>query len=220
MPNIAYLNGEFLSLEEAVVSIEDRGFQFGDGVYEVIRAYNGILFRLEEHLSRLERSAREISLFFSTKQKDWKSLIREGLERSTYANCKVYIQVTRGVAPRDHLFPEASHPTIIVTFCEMTDLPGGYFQQGVSVITRPDLRWARCSIKSLNLLPNVLAKQEANEVGSFEAILIKDGTVTEGTSSNVVLVKGGKLVTPSLSCLLYTSPSPRDLSTSRMPSSA
>ncbi len=199
MPNIAWLNGKFLPLEEATVSIEDRGFQFGDGVYEVIRVYGGSLFRLDEHLSRLAQSAQAISLPLTIEGKEWKAFIREGLERSTYSECKVYIQVTRGVAPREHLFPETTRPTIVMTFREMADLPAHLNQQGVSVITLPDLRWGRCSIKSLNLLPNILSKQQANEAGAFEALLIKDGMVTEGTSSNVILVKDGKLLTPVLS---------------------
>ncbi|MFB3115664.1 MAG: D-amino-acid transaminase [Nitrospirales bacterium] len=199
MPNIAWLNGKFLPLEEATVSIEDRGFQFGDGVYEVIRVYGGRPFRLDEHLSRLDQSAQAISIPLTIEAREWKAFIREGLERSTYSECKVYIQVTRGVAPREHLFPETTRPTIVMTFREMADLPAHLNQQGVSVITLPDLRWARCSIKSLNLLPNILSKQQANEAGAFEALLIKDGMVTEGTSSNVILVKDGKLLTPVLS---------------------
>jgi len=199
MPNIAYVNGEFLPLEKATVSIEDRGFQFGDGVYEVIRVYGRTPFRLNAHLSRLSQSAQAISIPVPFEPKEWEALIREGLQQSAYSECKVYIQMTRGVAPRDHLFPEASHPTIVMTFREMADLPLHMVEQGVAAVTLPDLRWARCSIKSLNLLPNLLAKQEANQAGAFEAILIKDGFLTEGTSSNVVLVKNGALLTPALS---------------------
>lgn len=199
MPNIAYVNGQFLPLEEATVSIEDRGFQFGDGVYEVVRVYGGFPFRLPEHLSRLAQSMQAVSISPFLDHEKWDAIIREGLQRSTYLECKVYIQVTRGVAPRDHLFPEVSNPTLVMTFREMADLPLHLVEEGVAVVTLPDLRWARCSIKSLNLLPNLLAKQEANQAGAFEAILIKDGLVTEGTSSNVVLVKGGALLTPPLS---------------------
>lgn len=199
MPNIAYLNGRFLPLEDAKVSIEDRGFQFGDGVYEVIRVYGGIPFRLADHLCRLDQSLQAISISLPLESSEWEAIIREGLQRSAYSECKVYIQITRGVAPRDHLFPEVSQPTLVVTFREMADLPLRLVEQGVAVVTYPDLRWSRCSIKSLNLLPNLLAKQEANQAGAFEAILIRDGMVTEGTSSNVVLVKGRVLLTPALS---------------------
>ena len=198
MPNIACLNGQFLPLEEATVSIEDRGFQFGDGVYEVIRVYGGRPFRLESHLSRLAQSAQAIFLPLPVETQKLESLIAEGLKKCSYSECKVYIQVTRGVAPRDHLFPGEPLPTFVMTFREMGEFPADCVQKGVSAITRPDLRWGRCSIKSLNLLPNVLAKQEASQAGAFEAILIKDGAVTEGTASNVVLVKNGNLVTPVL----------------------
>ncbi len=199
MPNIAYVNGRFLPLDEATVSIEDRGFQFGDGVYEVVRVYGGSPFQLTEHLSRLFQSMEAVSISPALARSEWDAIIGEGLQRSGYSEGKVYIQVTRGVAPRDHLFPDVSRPTIVMTFREMADLPLHLVQEGVAVVTLPDLRWARCSIKSLNLLPNLLAKQEANQAGAFEAILIKDGLVTEGTSSNVVLVKGGALLTPPLS---------------------
>ena len=199
MPAIAYVNGEFLPLEEAKVSIEDRGFQFGDGVYEVIRVYRGHAFRLRDHLMRLIQSAQGISLPLPLTTEEWETNIREGLKRCGYPECKVYIQLTRGTAPRDHLFPGNVRPTIVMTFREAQGLPDDYYLHGVSVMTTPDLRWAKCFIKSLNLLPNVLAKQAANEMGAMEAILIKNGCVTEGTASNVVLVKEEKLITPALS---------------------
>lgn len=199
MPNIAYLNGQFLPLDEAKISIEDRGFQFGDGVYEVIRAYGGTLFRLDDHLSRLERSAQAISIPVPLSNTAWESLIREGVKRSGYGECKVYIQLTRGVAPREHRFPGSASPTVVMTFREIHELDGSVHQHGVPVVTLPDLRWARCSIKSVNLLANILAKQEANEAGAFEAVLVKNGFVTEGASSNVCLVREGTIVTPALS---------------------
>ena len=198
MPAIAYLNGQFLPLEEANVSIEDRGFQFGDGVYEVIRGYGGALFRLEDHLSRLERSAQAISISVPFSQIEWEALIREGVKRSGYGECKVYIQLTRGMAPREHRFPCSASPTVVMTFREIPEMDASVQQRGVHAVTLPDLRWGLCSIKSLNLLPNVLARQEANEAGAFEAILVKNGFVTEGTSSNVCLVMDGTIVTPSL----------------------
>ena len=181
-----------------MISIEDRGFQFGDGVYEVIRVYGGMPFRLHAHFSRLAHSAQALAIPLNFEAKDWETFIHEGLRQSTYSECKVYIQVTRGVAPRDHLFPEMSDPTIVMTFREMVDL-SSLFQHGVSVVTRPDLRWAWCSVKSVNLLPNILAKQQAHDAGAFEALFIRDGLVMEGTSSNVVLVKDGALLTPALS---------------------
>ncbi len=199
MPTIAYVNGHFSPIEQATISIEDRGFQFGDGVYEVVRTYGGGAFRLHDHLSRLESSARAVSIPVPLSRTEWEALIREGLQRSRYGECLVYIQLTRGVAPRAHLFPSSAKPTVVMTFQEIPETGGALQRQGVPAVTLSDLRWGRCSIKSLNLLANVLAKQEASDAGALEAILVKDGLVTEGCSSNVCLVKDGNIVTPPLS---------------------
>ena len=199
MPTIAYVNGHFSPIEQAKISIEDRGFQFGDGVYEVVRTYGGVPFRLHDHLSRLESSARAVSIPVPLSRTEWEALIREGLQRSQYAECLVYIQLTRGVAPRAHLFPSPAKPTVVITFREIPETDGALQRQGVPAVTLSDLRWGRCSIKSLNLLPNVLAKQQANDAGAIEAILVKDGLVTEGCSSNVCLVRDGNIITPALS---------------------
>ena len=199
MPDIAYVNGQFSPIEQATVSIEDRGFQFGDGVYEVVRTYGGVPFRLYDHLSRLETSARAVSIPVPLSRTGWEALIREGVRRSDFAACMVYIQLTRGVAPRAHLFPSPAKPTVVMTFREIPEPDGALQQQGVPAVTLPDLRWGRCSIKSLNLLANVLAKQEARDAGAVEAILVKDGLVTEGCSSNVCLVRDGTIITPPLS---------------------
>ncbi len=199
MPGLAYLNGHFLPLEEAKISIEDRGFHFGDGVYEVIRVYGGVPFRLHDHFVRFERSAQAIALPCPLSNTDWAALVREGIARSQCGEGTVYFQLTRGVAPREHRFPSAVRPTIVMMVRETVGIDASHQRDGVCAITLPDLRWARCSIKSLNLLPNVLAKQAADEAGAFEAILVKDGLVTEGTSSNVCLVKDGTLMTPALS---------------------
>ena len=199
MPDIAYVNGRFSALEEATISIEDRGFQFGDGVYEVVRTYGGVPFRLYDHLLRLESSARAVSIPVPLSRTEWEALVREGVQRSEFAACLVYIQLTRGAAPRTHLFPSPAKPTVVMTFREIPETDGALQQQGVPAVTLPDLRWGRCSIKSLNLLANVLAKQEASEAGAMEAILVKDGLVTEGCSSNVCLVRDGTIITPPLS---------------------
>ncbi len=199
MPNIAYVNGRFSALEEATIPIEDRGVQFGDGVYEVVRTYGGVLFRLYDHLSRLESSARAVSIPVPLSRTDWEALIREGVQRSECADCLVYIQLTRGVAPRAHLFPSPAKPTVVMTFREIPETDGALQRQGIPAVTLLDLRWGRCSIKSLNLLANVLAKQEARDAGALEAILVRDGLVTEGCSSNVCLVRGETIITPPLS---------------------
>ena len=199
MPTIAYVNGHFSPIEQAKISIEDRGFQFGDGVYEVVRTYGGVPFRLHDHLSRLESSARAVSIPVPLSRTEWEALIREGVQRSEYAACMVYIQLTRGVAPRAHLFPSPASPTVVMTFRETVKPDSALQRQGVPAVTLSDLRWALCSIKSLNLLPNVLAKQQASDAGAIEAILVKDGLVTEGCSSNVCLVRDGNIITPPLS---------------------
>jgi len=195
MPDIAYVNGRFGPLAEAVVHVEDRGFQFGDGVYEVIRTYRGRPFEVEAHLARLERSAAALRLTWDRAPADWAKVIDEGLRLSRFPETKIYIQLTRGQAPRDHPFPAGIPPTTVLTFRELRPLDPAVRQAGVSAMTLDDVRWGRCDIKSLNLLGNVLARQQAKEAGAFEAILIRDGLVTEGSVSNVMVVRKGVLRT-------------------------
>ena len=195
MPDIAFVNGRFLPWEEATVSIDDRGFQFGDGVYEVIRTYRGTPFELAEHLGRLDRSATELSLIQPYSRAQWVQWIQQGLSQAGYQEAKVYIQITRGVAPRDHAFPPDTVPTVVITIREFHPLALQIRQDGVSARTCEDLRWERCDIKSVNLLANVLAREEAKKAGVFEAILVKDGLVTEGSLSNVMAVQSGAIVT-------------------------
>jgi D-alanine transaminase len=196
MPDIGFLNGEFMPLNQVRISIEDRGFQFGDGVYEVLRTYGGVPFQLNAHLERLERSALAIGLNMPVNSSKWEEWIREGVKRAGYPECRVYVQVTRGVAPRDHLFPNRTTATIVMSVREMHPLNPGLCDAGVVVITMDDLRWGRCDIKSINLLPNVLARQRASEAGAFEAILFRGDTVTEGAVSNVMIVRAGHVITP------------------------
>jgi D-alanine transaminase len=198
MPDIGFLNGAFMPLDDVKVSIEDRGFQFGDGVYEVVRTYGGVPFQLDAHLERLERSARAIYLSMpgGSSGSRWKDWVLEGIKRSGYAECKVYLQVTRGAAPRDHLFPSRVAPTIVMSIREMRALDPILRRTGVAVVTMEDLRWGRCDIKSVALLPNVLARQRASEAGAFEAVLVRQGMVTEGAVSNVMIVRDGRVITP------------------------
>ena len=196
MPDIGYLNGRFSPLEEISISPDDRGFLFGDGIYEVVRAYHGVPAFWDDHCTRLARSAREIQLSFSFEPQAFHRLLLTGLQQSGYAEGKIYIQITRGVAPREHGFPVETEPTVFLSFREMNVLPIEWTSQGVKVITVPDIRWNRCDIKSLNLLPNVLAKQQAQEAKVFEAIFMRDGFVIEGATSNLFIVKDGKLRTP------------------------
>lgn len=195
MPEIAFVNGRFMPLEQAKVSIEDRGFQFGDGVYEVVRTYRGVPFQLNAHLQRLERSAKGIDLHLSASSREWERWVLEGIRRAGYPECKIYLQVTRGQAPRDHVFPRGAAPTFVMSLREMRPLDPALPRAGVTAITMDDLRWGRCDVKSINLLPNVLARQRALEAGAFEAILIREGSVTEGAVSNVMMVSAGRVIT-------------------------
>lgn len=195
MPDIAFVNGRFLPWKDATVSIDDRGFQFGDGVYEVIRTYRGIPFELAAHLDRLQRSAMALSLPQPYSRGQWTQWIHQGLSQAGYQDAKIYLQITRGVAPRDHAFPSGIAPTVVMTVREFHPLAVQVRQEGVTAGTCQDLRWGRCDIKSVNLLANVLAREESKKTGVFEAILVKDGLVTEGSVSNVMAVQSGTIVT-------------------------
>jgi D-alanine transaminase len=195
MPDIGFVNGRFSPLADATVSVEDRGFQFGDGIYEVIRTYHGKLFHLDAHLARLERSAKALDLPMPWSLSQWAAHVQEGVKRAGYPESKVYLQLTRGAAPRDHAFPAEAKPTAVMTVREMKPMDPAIQQAGVSVMTMDDWRWGRCDIKSVNLLPNVMARQKAKQAGAFEALFVRDGQVTEGAVSNVMIVKSGKVLT-------------------------
>ena len=195
MPETAFLNGRFLPLAEATVSIEDRGFQFGDGVYEVIRTYRGRPFKLDAHLARLDRSAQAIDLRQPYPFERWVESVTEGLRLGDFPETKIYVQITRGTAPRDHAYAPDLQPTVLMTFRELQPLNAIVQSTGVAAMTMKDIRWGRCDIKSINLLANVLARQQAKKRGVFESILVRDGQVTEGAVSNVFIVQDGKLIT-------------------------
>lgn len=195
MPTIACVNGRFLPISRATVSVEDRGFQFGDGVYEVVRSYAGEVFRLDAHLERLVQSAQAIRLPMRYSLPQWRRLILRAYRMSRFPDAKIYLQLTRGPAPRDHGFPKAVRPTVVITVRNLEPLAPSLRRDGVSAITVPDLRWGRCDVKSLNLLANVLAREDARAARVFEAILIRDGHVTEGAISNVFAVIRGTVTT-------------------------
>ncbi|MDF1782021.1 MAG: D-amino acid aminotransferase [Alcanivoracaceae bacterium] len=202
---IAYLNGELLPLEEARISPLDRGFLFADGIYEVIPAYSGVLFRLDEHLERLEHSLREIQLDNPHTRPQWKKILQSVIEKNGGGNISVYLQITRGApAKRDHAYPEHCAPTVFAMTNPIAtpaaDTPDTC--EGVAVITMDDIRWARCDIKSIALLPNVMMRQHAVQQGSAEAILIRDGFATEGSATNFFIVSNGVVVTPPKSHLI------------------
>ncbi len=195
MSEVVYINGKFVPREEALLPVEDRGNVFADGVYEVVRFYGGYPLALDEHMERLVRSARAIRL----PELNVADLAQQGLAlvaRNEVRDGTLYIQVTRGVAPRNHAFPPAgTEPTCFMIAREVSRPDESLLRQGASCISLPDTRWARCDIKSIGLLPNVLAKQEARERGAYEALFVRDGVITEGSSSNVFAVRDGALIT-------------------------
>jgi D-alanine transaminase len=193
---IVYFNGQFLPKEEVWISPDERGFLFADGAYEVIRSYNGKLFRLAAHLQRLENSLRGLRITvpdIETLHKVAAQLIRRN--SLTQGDASLYVQVTRGVAPRKHAFPPGdTSPTVYLSASPFHGAPENW-QHGVRIILVPDIRWARCDIKSVALLPNVLASQQAKESGAYEAVFVREGIVTEGSHTNFAAVFDGRLVT-------------------------
>ncbi|MCR4427970.1 MAG: D-amino-acid transaminase [Caldiserica bacterium] len=193
---LAWINGEFLPLEKARVSVEDRGFQFADGIYEVIRVYDGKPFTFREHLERLKTSAFLIGIDPRMIKADFQEIGMELISRSGIKDAELYIQITRGRAPRSHVFPKGIPPTVLISIRSVRPLPLDAEKNGISAITYPDIRWARCNIKSISLLANVLAKEEARNASAYEAIFIREGLITEGASSNIFLLHQGVLLTP------------------------
>lgn len=199
MARIAYVNGRYLPIGEPAIHIEDRGFQFADGVYEVWLVRGGEFLDHAGHLARLKRSLAELRIAMPMSHAALDIALRETVRRNRLDDALVYLQVTRGVAKRDHAFPaKPVRPSVIITARHAPRAPvAARAETGIGVITQPDIRWKRCDIKSISLLPNILAKQAAREAGAFEAWLVNDaGEVTEGSSSNAWIVTGeGVLVT-------------------------
>jgi D-alanine transaminase len=197
MANLAqvYLNGEFLPPDQARVSVFDRGFIFGDGVYEVIPVFGDRLFRLPHHLARLDASLGAIRLRNPHTQQEWNNIFTHLLAEGS-GDQSIYLQITRGVAPRDHAFPPNITPTVFAYAQPLKYSPPEQLAQGVAAVTAADIRWQRCDIKAIALLANALLRQEAIDQGAVEAILLRDGVITEGAASNVFVIKNGRLVTP------------------------
>ena len=198
MPELAYLNGVIRPINETYVPIEDRGYQFGDAVYEFIASYNGKFFCLKEHLDRLEKSMERL-LFPKVDRNFIQNAIDELFEKARIARAGLYIQISRGVAPRDHAWAKDIKLQIIMTIKKVDELDSKIRKQGIDIITVQDERWSNCDIKTVQILFNAMAKQKAKDQGAFDAIFIsKDGIVREGTSSNFFLVKDGGLITHPL----------------------
>lgn len=194
---IAYFNGQFLPFGQIAILPNDRGFLFADGIYDVIRVYQGQFFKAEEHIARLEYGARELR--FNSSRFDYlQEIARELLAANNLAHSDalIYIQLTRGVAPRSHGFPPEETPlTVFATVKPFSGWPQE-LENGINAILVPDQRWARCDIKSINLLANTLAHQQALDQNAAEAIFVRDGSIQEGTHSNVFIVRNGELITP------------------------
>lgn len=197
MSNIVYLNGDYLPRSEARLSVDDRGFFFGDGVYEVTRAVHGRIFEAERHMRRLERGLRELRLDFPGPVETLLEVHERLLHDNNLleAQATVYLQITRGAAPRTHHFPPAGTPLTIFLSASAFTPPDDARARGVSVVTHPDYRWTRCDLKTVNLLPAVMAKQHAVDHGAFETIFVRDTAITEGSHTNVFAVLDGAVRT-------------------------
>jgi len=199
---IVYLNGSFVPMDEARVPVLDRGFIFGDGVYEVVPVYGRHPFRIAEHLRRLQYSLDQIKLRNPYSEQEWTRLILELVARCPHDEQSLYLQVTRGVAKRDHVFPKDAVPTVFMMTNRLSTPTPEMVARGVPAITAVDNRWLRCDIKSTALLGNVLMRQLAAEAGANEAIMMRDGQLTEGSASNVFVVARGVIVAPPKSNLI------------------
>ncbi len=199
--NKVYLNGSFIPLNDAKISVMDRGFLFGDSIYEVIPAYSGRLFRLSHHLERLDNGLRAIGMDNPLNRDEWSSVLEQLVQQGDGQDQSVYLQITRGPAEqRDHTIPETVQPTVFAMSTPIKDQPKD--NPGIAAITLDDVRWRLCNIKATTLLANVLLKQQAKDADAIESILIRDGEAMEGAASNLFIVSDGELITPPKSNFL------------------
>jgi D-alanine transaminase len=199
---MVFLNGRFLPLEQATVPVLDRGFIFGDGVYELVPVYSRAPFRMDEHLARLERSLAAVRIANPYERDKWRSVILELVAQQPWDDQGVYLQVTRGVAKRDHAFPAGVEPTVFAMSNPLVNPPAALVEQGAAAVSAPDNRWLRCDIKSISLIGNVLLRQASADAGAAETILFRDGILTEASASNVFVAKNGLLLSPPKSNLI------------------
>ncbi|MDB5922117.1 MAG: class aminotransferase [Betaproteobacteria bacterium] len=196
MSEIVYLNGEFMPLEDARIPVLDRGFIFGDGVYEVIPVYSRHPFRLPEHLARFSRSHDAIGLDYPMTDAEWTRLVRDLITRNGSEDQSIYLQVTRGVAKRDHAFPKGVKPTVFGMSSPLTTPTRDAIEHGVATVSALDYRWQKCDVKSTSLLANCMLRQVAADAGATEVVMFRDGFLTEGSSSNVFIVQRGTILAP------------------------
>ena len=197
-----FLNGKFLPLGEAQVSVLDRGFIFGDGVYELVPVYSRVPFRLDEHLTRLERSLGEAKIRNPHSRAQWRAHIYQLIDAQSFEDQGIYFQVTRGVAKRDHAFPKNAEPTVFMMSNPLVNPPAEQVEKGVAAVSAQDNRWLRCDIKSISLLGNCMLRQLSAEAGANETILFRDAMLTEASASNVFIAKRGVILAPPKSNLI------------------
>ena len=197
-----FLNGKVLPLGEARVSVLDRGFIFGDGVYELVPVYSRVPFRLDEHLERLERSLAAVAIRNPYSRAQWRAHVNALVAAQPFEDQGVYFQVTRGVAKRDHAFPKDAEPTVFMMANPLVNPPPALVEAGGAAVSAPDNRWLRCDIKSISLIGNVLLRQLSADAGAAETILFRDGKLTEASASNVFIVKRGVIAGPPKSNLI------------------
>lgn len=197
-----FLNGKFMPIEEAKVPVLDRGFIFGDGVYELVPVYSRVPFRLDEHLARLERSLAAVRIRNPYTRAEWRDIILQLVAKQAFEDQGVYFQVTRGVAKRDHAFPKDAVPTVFLMANPLVTPAKELVERGVAAVSAADDRWLHCDIKSISLIGNCLLRQVSADAGATETILFRDGRLTEASASNVFVVKGGVILSPPKSNLI------------------
>lgn len=199
---MVFLNGKFMPIEEAKVPVLDRGFIFGDGVYELVPVYSRVPFRLDEHLARLERSLEAVRIRNPHTRAEWRDIILQLVAKQPFEDQGVYFQVTRGVAKRDHAFPKDAVPTVFLMANPLVTPAKELVERGVAAVSAADDRWLHCDIKSISLIGNCLLRQVSADAGATETILFRDGRLTEASASNVFVVKGGVILSPPKSNLI------------------
>jgi D-alanine transaminase len=199
---VVFLNGKFMPVEEARVPVLDRGFIFGDGVYELVPVYSRVPFRIEEHLARLERSLASVRIRNPYSRAEWRDIILQLVAKQPFEDQGVYFQVTRGVARRDHAFPKDAVPTVFIMSNPLVNPPRELVERGAAAVTAVDDRWLHCDIKSISLIGNCLLRQVSADVGAVETILLRDHQLTEASASNVFVVRNGVILSPPKSNLI------------------
>ncbi|HET9350827.1 MAG TPA: D-amino acid aminotransferase [Burkholderiales bacterium] len=200
--SVVFLNGKFMPVDEARVPVLDRGFIFGDGVYELVPVYSRVPFRLDEHLARLERSLAAVRIRNPYSHAEWRDIIVQLVAKQPFEDQGVYFQVTRGVAKRDHAFPKDAAPTVFVMSNPLVCPPKELVERGAAAVSADDFRWQRCDIKSISLIGNCLLRQASVDAGAAETILFRDGRLTEASASNVFVVRRGVILSPPKSKLI------------------